>query len=81
MRAVPPERLPAAVRRGLRHVAPAVIAALLATSLAGHGHAVDLGTLAPRLLALAVAGIVTWRTRNLALTVAAAVGVLWLLTL
>ena len=63
---VPASLLPGRVRGALDDVAPAVIAALLATQL-HRGQAQ--GMLQPTdTLALAVAAIVAWRSRNLALT-------------
>jgi branched-subunit amino acid transport protein len=75
---VPAHRLPAGLRRALGHLAPAALAALVATAVAGHrGPAALLhpGTY-PVLAALAVAAVVAWRTRRAALPVLAAVAVL-----
>jgi branched-subunit amino acid transport protein len=76
---VPAHRLPAALRRGLGHLAPAALAALVATAVVGHrGVPVLLvpGPVHAALVALAVAALVAWRTRNPALPVLAAVAVL-----
>jgi branched-subunit amino acid transport protein len=75
-----PARLPAAVRAALPHVGPAVLAALIATSLVRGGGATALVVPSPRLLALVVAGVVAWRVRSLVATTAAALASFWLLT-
>ena len=72
---VPAHRLPAPLRRGLAHLAPAALAALVATALVGHGGPVALVVPGPTHLALAAAGLVAWRSRNPALPVLAAVAV------
>jgi branched-subunit amino acid transport protein len=75
---VPAHRLPATVRRGLGHLAPAALAALVATAVVGHrGVPVLLvpGPVHTALVALAAAALVAWRTRNPALPVLAAVAV------
>jgi branched-subunit amino acid transport protein len=68
---VPVDRLPARVRRTLDDVGPAVLAAILATSLLGAGEAVAFPT--RPLLAAVLAGVVAWRTSNLPATVASGV--------
>ncbi|MEJ2890086.1 AzlD domain-containing protein [Actinomycetospora aeridis] len=70
---VPAHRLPAVLRRGLPHLAPAALAGLVATALAGHAGPGALVAPGPTHLALAVAGLVAWRFRNPALPVLAAV--------
>ena len=72
----PAHRLPALLRRGLPHLAPAALAGLVATALAttsapAAGAAVPGVTYA----ALAVAALVAWRSRHPALPVLAAVAV------
>jgi branched-subunit amino acid transport protein len=75
---VPAERLPDWVRRGLRYVPPAVLAALAApaflpaTSPAGGG--ADL----VRPAAALVAALVAWRAGNIFLTLGAGMATLWL---
>jgi branched-subunit amino acid transport protein len=76
---VPAARLPAAVRDALDDVAPAVMAALVVTSLA-HGRGPS-GLVTTEVVAALVAGLVAWRTRDLALTVAAGVGTVGVLHL
>jgi branched-subunit amino acid transport protein len=75
---VPAHRLPAALRRALGHLAPAALAALVATAVVGHRGLPALvvpGPLHTALVALAVAALVAWRTRNPAPPVLAAVAV------
>jgi branched-subunit amino acid transport protein len=72
---VPAHRLPAALRRGLAHLAPAALAALVVTALVGHAGPMALVVPGPAHLALAAAALVAWRTRNPALPVLAAVAV------
>jgi branched-subunit amino acid transport protein len=68
---LPADRLPDAVHRALRYAGPAVLGAMVVTSLIGPG---GLPALAPsaRHLALLAAAIVAWRVRNLAAPIAAA---------
>lgn len=68
---VPAGRLPERVRRSLDDVAPAVMAALVVTHLA-HGEGVA-GLALADVLAVLVASLVAWRTRQLAATVVAGV--------
>jgi branched-subunit amino acid transport protein len=58
--------LPPLVERVLRQIPPAVLAALTVPALVRPGGELDLWQ--PRLLAGVVAGIVSWRTRSIALT-------------
>lgn len=74
---VPGDRLPAAVRRGLRYVAPAVLAALAVPAFvpadwppAGPGSFVQ-----PAAALIAV--LVAWRWRNIFLTIGAGMAALW----
>ncbi len=70
--------LPVVIRRGLRFVPPAVLAALVVPALV-HGGA-DGGELEnPRLLAGLVAGVVAWYTRGVVWTLCAGMSVIWLL--
>jgi branched-subunit amino acid transport protein len=66
---VPASRLPAAVRGALVHVAPAVLAPLLALDLLQALRATPgtAGAAATAVAALAIAAV-AWRTRNVALT-------------
>jgi branched-subunit amino acid transport protein len=82
---VPAHRLPPALRRALAHLAPAALAALVATAVVGHRGLPALVVPGPAhtthvaLVALAVAALIAWRTRNPAPPVLAAVAVasLW----
>lgn len=73
-----PEILPSLFRRGLRLVAPAVLAAILAPQVLIPPGSTGL-TLSPRLPAVAVAAIIAWRSRNLWLTIGGGMLVLWAL--
>jgi branched-subunit amino acid transport protein len=73
---VPAHRLPAALRRALAHLAPAALAALIATAVVGHRGLPALLVPGPMHAALAVAALVAWRVRNPALPVLAAAAVL-----
>ncbi|WP_225333432.1 AzlD domain-containing protein [Halomicrobium urmianum] len=70
------DEIPPRVRRVLRYVPPAVLAALVLPSIV----AVDpaSGTLAvDRLFAGALAGVVAWRTEDVFATIAVGMGALW----
>jgi branched-subunit amino acid transport protein len=69
---LPADRLPCRLREALPHVAPAVLAALIAGSLV-HGDGLrGLVVPTPTHVALLVAGVVAWRFRSLAAPIAAA---------
>lgn len=70
------ERLAPWVRQALRHVPPAVLAALVAPAFVRHSGAVDLWD--ARVLAAVVGGLVAWRTRNILATVGLGMAVLLL---
>jgi branched-subunit amino acid transport protein len=63
--------------RALEFVGPAVLSALVVALLVGDSGGVELGV--PEVAALALAGVVGWRTRNLIYTVVAGMGAFWLL--
>jgi branched-subunit amino acid transport protein len=67
------DRLPDRHRRILGYAAPAALAAMVATEVAGG----DGASRVPTLLATLVAGVVAWRTGRLGLTVVAGIGSLW----
>ena len=69
---LPADRLPARVRDALPHVAPAVLAALIAGGLVRGDGLRGLFVPTPTHLALLAAGVVAWRFRNLAAPIAAA---------
>ena len=70
--------IPQPVERALRSVGPAVLAALAVNLAAGGEGGPDLAWF--EALALVVAGVVAWRTRNLILTLGAGMVALWLAT-
>ena len=73
-----PERMPEFFRRGLRLVAPAVLAAILVPQVMVLPSG-EIGFFSPRVLAAAVAGVIGWRTRNTWLAIGAGMVSLWLL--
>jgi len=66
------------VRRALRNVGPSVLAALVASLLVGDA---GLAGLAPsrHIAALALAGFVAWRTRNVIWTLVTGMSAIWIL--
>ncbi|MFC7187131.1 AzlD domain-containing protein [Halorubrum yunnanense] len=72
------DEVPAAIKRPLRYVPPAVLAALVLPDLVTLGPSVAATLLDERLIAGAVAGVVAWRTENVFATIAVGMGVLWL---
>lgn len=75
------EELPEIVRRALRFVPPAVLAAIVLPELLLPGGTFTLPPGNARLVAGVVAIIVAWWTRNVFLTIGAGMGLLWLLQL
>ncbi len=69
--------LPPRVERLLRQIPPAALAALVVPAFVRPGDAVDL--LQPQLPAGLLAGLVAWRTRNVALTLVVGLGSLLVL--
>lgn len=66
--------LPPMTERILRQIPPAVLAALVLPALVRPGGELDLWQ--PRLLAGVVAGLVSWKTRNIGLTLVVGMAVL-----
>jgi branched-subunit amino acid transport protein len=77
---IPSSRLPPALRRGLRFVPPAVLAALTLPMLLRPNGPLDFSLGNTRLLAGAAAALVAWRTRNSWYTIAVGMAALALLT-
>ena len=71
--------VPPLLDRALRYVPPAVLAALVVPALVRSGGAIDLSPDNLRLMAGIVAAVVAWFSRNVLLTLAVGMGVLWLL--
>lgn len=74
---LPPDRMPSWFRRGLRFVAPAVLAGLVSTELVGTAASLDLTVGNHKLIAGAFAGLVAWRSRNAWLTILTGMAALW----
>jgi branched-subunit amino acid transport protein len=76
-----PERvmLPPLLLRALRYVPAAVLTAIIAPELFQPGGTLDVSLGNDRLLAGLVAILIAWRTRNVFLTVAVGLILLWLL--
>jgi len=72
------DEVPARIKRPLRYVPPAVLAALVLPDLVTLRPSVAATLLDERLIAGAVAGVVAWRTENVFATIAVGMGVLWL---
>lgn len=68
--------MPARVEAGLRYARPAVIAALVATTLARHAEGTPLPLRPEEVIGVVAAGLVAWRTRNLVWTMVAGLGAL-----
>lgn len=71
--------LPGWLRRALRYVAPAVFAAIVAPPVLGDDGLAGAATPDARLLAAALAGLVAWRTRNIAWVLVVGMVALWVL--
>jgi branched-subunit amino acid transport protein len=69
--------VPPGVQRLLRQIPPAALAALVLPALARPEGQLDLWQ--PRLLAGLVAGLVAWRTKNIALTLVVGLGIVMVL--
>jgi branched-subunit amino acid transport protein len=67
---------PPLLRRWLRHVPVAVLAALVAPAALAPQGALRLG---PHALAAAVGALAAWRTRNVPVTIAAGMAAFWVL--
>lgn len=72
--------LPAWLHRAMRFVPAAVLSALIFPALLIQNGELSLSVENDRLLAGIVAMIIAWRTKNLLATIAAGLGVFWLLT-
>jgi branched-subunit amino acid transport protein len=77
---VPFEQMPAWIRRGLRYVPPAVLAALILPAFLQPDGGLNFSLSNHRLLAGAVAILAAWRVKNTWLTIASGMVALWLLS-
>ncbi len=71
--------VPPRVRRPLTYVPPAVLAALVFPDLLTIGPTATATLVDERLIAGVAAGVVAWKTEDVFATIAAGMGVLWLL--
>ncbi len=74
-----PERMPDIVRRGLRYVPPAVLAAIIVPELLLTEGALNITLSNDRLLTGIVAALITWRFRRVWLTIVVGLVLLWVL--
>ncbi|MDN5859559.1 MAG: AzlD domain-containing protein [Pseudonocardia sp.] len=74
---LPAARLPERARRLLEHAAPAAIAAMVGTGIAGGAALPELASRLPFLVAAAVTAVLAWRTRGLVLPVVAGLAAAW----
>lgn len=71
--------IPAALRRGLRFVPPAVLSAIISPELLLHDGSLYLSLGNARLLAGLLAAFVAWRTKNIFLTILVGMASLYIL--
>jgi branched-subunit amino acid transport protein len=71
-------QVPDALRRALRFVPPAVLSAIIFPEVLLPGGHWDLSITNARLWAGVLAALVAWRTKNILLTIAVGMGVMWL---
>ena len=72
-------KLPASVERALKYVGPASFAAIAAPAVLGGDQFDEFGDDLPRLIAVTVAGVVIWRTRNVPASLVTGMATLWLI--
>jgi branched-subunit amino acid transport protein len=70
--------MPGALLRMLRYVPPAVLSALIVPELVVQQERIVVGWQNPRLIAGVIAALIAWRTKNVLLTIAVGMIVLWL---
>lgn len=70
-------KLPQWASQSMRYIPAAVLTAIIVPDLLLPGGALNLSLANGRLFAGSVAALVAWRSRNVLLTVAAGMGVLW----
>jgi len=71
--------LPPGIARALHYVGPASFAAIAAPATLGGDRFGDFADDVPRLIAVAIAGAVIWKTRNVPASLVAGMGALWLI--
>ncbi len=70
--------LPPVLLKAMRNVGPAVLSALVASLVVGTEGVAGL-EVSPETVALAVAGIVAWRTKNVVITLVVGMVAIWIL--
>ena len=70
--------LPPVLLRAMRNVGPAVLSALVASLVVGT-EGLSALEISPETVALAIAGVVAWRTRNVVATLVAGMVAIWIL--
>jgi len=71
--------LPDRLQQALRYVAPAAFAAIATPAVLGGDLFAEFSADIPRIVAILMAGFVVYKTRNVPLSLATGLGVLWLL--
>ena len=71
--------LPNWIKRAMRYVPPAVLSALIFPAIVIKNETVWISPQNPRLVAGIIAIFIAWRTKNLLLTIAAGMGIFWLM--
>ena len=77
---IPQERVPDLIKRALRYVPPAVLATLILPDLLLSDASLQIDLQNFRLIAGALAALVSWRTENTWLTIGVGMASLWLLS-
>ena len=71
--------IPTLLQRALRFIPASVLFALVIPQLLTYNNALDISPSNPRLIAGMLAGLVSWRTKNVMLTILSGMLMLWLL--
>ncbi|MFO7886845.1 MAG: AzlD domain-containing protein [Eubacteriales bacterium] len=71
--------IPNWIRRAMRYVPPAVLSALIFPAIVIKDEVIWGSPQNPRLIAGVIAIIIAWKTKNLLLTIAAGMGIFWLM--
>lgn len=71
--------LPPTIERALKYVGPASFAAIAAPAVFAGDRFANFDEDVPRIIAVTIAGLVIWRTRNVPASLVAGMGALWLI--